>query len=159
MICSICTEAVTKSLPLPTNHNCVSSKKAFVVKGFNAWKNATIYCIFHCNITLFSSYYFCVYPAGGKAAAILYLRGRAKSELPIFRLAISLLSIVVLHELYIMSLRRLLTIFITDWKLFQWITYVSQLSLFHKLWGTSLFVYTKIYENHFMCKQLFHRHT
>lgn len=55
VICSVCIEAVDKKLPLPINHNYVSSKSAFVDKGFRTWSNANIAFTKHTNGELHKS--------------------------------------------------------------------------------------------------------
>lgn len=40
VICSICSEAIEKKLPVPTSYQSKNSKKAFVDTGFRTWSNA-----------------------------------------------------------------------------------------------------------------------
>ena len=39
-VCKTCCEAVEKKLPLPKGIRCSRALKAFVIEGFDSWKNA-----------------------------------------------------------------------------------------------------------------------
>lgn len=39
-MCTVCTEAVKKQLPVPVGKNCQNSREAFVTVGYTCWSNA-----------------------------------------------------------------------------------------------------------------------